>query len=264
MRVVILAAGFGTRLEKDLQNDTSGAYVHLLGVPKPLLPIGDKPLITHWIQMLKNVPDIASIVIVVNELHRDLYVEWAKTLPLEVVIVSSGARANEERPGAVACMEIGVQEKSVDTFFVAGDTLLMQDFNIQAMIIRFKSLQREHEGACLIVSAPVAEENVSKHGIIEVSESGRVTGFIEKPLPTETKSRLQCPCIYMISGTSLHHLKNFLVEKKDEPLQSRDATGLFIAELIHVAPVYGYQVKGRFDVGGLESYIQCHESFEKN
>ena len=31
MKALILAAGFGTRLGKDLRNDTSGAYSHLVG-----------------------------------------------------------------------------------------------------------------------------------------------------------------------------------------------------------------------------------------
>ncbi len=40
MRALVLAAGYGTRLEKDLRSDSSGRFSHLLGLPKPLLPIG--------------------------------------------------------------------------------------------------------------------------------------------------------------------------------------------------------------------------------
>jgi NDP-sugar pyrophosphorylase family protein len=40
MDVLILAAGYGTRLARDIAEDTSGRYAHLAEVPKPLLPIG--------------------------------------------------------------------------------------------------------------------------------------------------------------------------------------------------------------------------------
>ena len=42
MDVLILAAGYGTRLQRDIQNDITGKYSHLKGLPKALLPIGNK------------------------------------------------------------------------------------------------------------------------------------------------------------------------------------------------------------------------------
>ena len=113
MKALILAAGFGTRLGKDLRNDTSGAYSHLLGqlevyllsewtnwvnfriwlvyihincrmhqclmwfagIPKPLLPIGKKPLISHWLDVLccskviDKVYVIVSIIFEFSQVH---------------------------------------------------------------------------------------------------------------------------------------------------------------------------------------------------
>lgn len=42
MKAIILAAGYGTRLARDIENDSSQQYKQLLGVPKPLLPIGNR------------------------------------------------------------------------------------------------------------------------------------------------------------------------------------------------------------------------------
>jgi len=50
MKVLILAAGYGTRLTRDLE--TSNEYSYLIGCPKPLLPVAGKPLISHWMDML--------------------------------------------------------------------------------------------------------------------------------------------------------------------------------------------------------------------
>lgn len=42
MKALVLAAGYGTRLGRDIENDQSGRYAHLAGVSKPLLPIGER------------------------------------------------------------------------------------------------------------------------------------------------------------------------------------------------------------------------------
>ena len=63
MKTLILAAGYGTRLERDLKDDTT--HRHLIDVPKPLLPIGGIPLITRWTKTLNGLPSIDDQVFVV-------------------------------------------------------------------------------------------------------------------------------------------------------------------------------------------------------
>ena len=66
MKVLILAAGYGTRLERDLRQDLTGEYKHLIGVPKPLLPIGRQPLISYWLEALKPLPNANKVYVVVS------------------------------------------------------------------------------------------------------------------------------------------------------------------------------------------------------
>ena len=68
MKVIILAGGYGTRLQKDLlENDPNQDYHHLLGMPKALLPVGSLPLISHWMKSLQECEaDIDDIVVVVR------------------------------------------------------------------------------------------------------------------------------------------------------------------------------------------------------
>ena len=54
MKIVILAAGYGTRLAKDLARTQS--YRELRGVPKPLLPIAGAPLLSHWMHAIRTCP----------------------------------------------------------------------------------------------------------------------------------------------------------------------------------------------------------------
>lgn len=70
MKALILAAGYGTRLQRDLRNDQSGNYNELLDVPKPLLPIGTYPLCSHLMMMLKKVDSrIDKVYLVVRILY---------------------------------------------------------------------------------------------------------------------------------------------------------------------------------------------------
>ena len=52
MKVLILGAGYGTRLARDLAK--TDQYTELRGVPKPLLPIAGKPLISHWMDIINS------------------------------------------------------------------------------------------------------------------------------------------------------------------------------------------------------------------
>jgi mannose-1-phosphate guanylyltransferase len=54
MKAVILAAGLGTRLQ----------------LPKPMLPLGNKPTLEHIIDWLKESKKIDQIIICVSYLHR--------------------------------------------------------------------------------------------------------------------------------------------------------------------------------------------------
>ena len=52
MKVIILAAGYGTRLQRDIENDPKQQYKHLLGVPKPLVPVGGESVVSRWMRII--------------------------------------------------------------------------------------------------------------------------------------------------------------------------------------------------------------------
>lgn len=66
MKAVILAAGYGTRLQRDAEADTTGRYAHLVGVAKPLLPVGRCALISHWVRALTASGCVDSIFVIVR------------------------------------------------------------------------------------------------------------------------------------------------------------------------------------------------------
>lgn len=73
MKAVILAAGYGTRLQMDIEKDQSGHFKHLKGVAKPLLPVGDHALISHWLRALTQSASVHQVFVVVSGISSLLF-----------------------------------------------------------------------------------------------------------------------------------------------------------------------------------------------
>ncbi|XP_077131699.1 glucose-1-phosphate adenylyltransferase-like isoform X3 [Ranitomeya variabilis] len=234
MKAVILAAGYGTRLLKDLQSVNDQKMQDLMGTPKALLPIRGFPLISYWIEALKSGQD-----------------------PKDVFIV--------ERLGAVSCLQLIIETFNIEEsiIVIGGDTLFYEDFHLQDVLKKYEVLYLDNNEANLVLSYICKDEETKKYGIMETDENQRITAVKEKPLPGDTASRRACPCFYMFSKHTLPCVKEFLDEKKDTPIDEKDAPGYFLSWLVTRKPVYFYSISGRFDVGNLASYLLCNEYFQE-
>uniref|UniRef100_A0A3Q3AXM4 Zgc:136439 n=1 Tax=Kryptolebias marmoratus TaxID=37003 RepID=A0A3Q3AXM4_KRYMA len=250
MKAVILAAGYGTRLQRDVRSDSTGRFAHLAGVPKPLLPVGRCALISHWVRALTASGFVDRIYVVTNALYRAAFEEWAAGF-INVQILSDQTRSNEERLGAVACLQLAVKHFNIQEHVVVigGDTLFLEDFSLGDMERRFSDVQRKCAGGCLVLAYTCRDEETKKYGILEVDEDGRVVCMKEKPDPSETESRRA------VSPETR--------SESDAPVDERDAPGNFVSWLIQRKPVYAHQISGRFDVGNLPSYVECDRYFRE-
>ncbi|XP_034417217.1 glucose-1-phosphate adenylyltransferase large subunit 3, chloroplastic/amyloplastic-like isoform X2 [Cyclopterus lumpus] len=271
MKAVILAAGYGTRLQRDVAADSTGKFAHLSGTAKPLLPVGRCALISHWVRALTASDCVDRIYVVVsngtsstNAVYLAAFEEWASHFT-NVEILSDRTTSNDGRLGAVACLQLAVKHFEVEdhVLIIGGDTLFKEDFSLSKVKERFSDLQAKSEDSCLVLSYQCDEQDTRKYGILEVDGDLRVLCMKEKPLPTETKSRRACPCFYVFSKKSLPLLDTFLEEKKEAPIDEKDAPGNFVSWLIPREPVYIHQISGRFDVGNLPSYIECDLYFRE-
>lgn len=264
MKAVILAAGYGTRLQRDVLADRSGRYAHLAGVAKPLLPVGHCALISHWVSALAASGCVDCVYVVTNALYCAAFEEWAIQFS-NVKIISDGTRSNEERLGAVACLQLAVKNFQIEDHVIAigGDTLFKEDFSLTEVIKSFHELQAKSEDSCQVLSYQCKDEETRKYGILEVDDNSRALCMKEKPFPTETTSRRACPCYYTLSKKSLPLLEAFLEEKKNAPIEEKDAPGIFVSWIISRKPVYVYPISGRFDVGNLPSYTECDLYFKE-
>ncbi|XP_051566484.1 uncharacterized protein zgc:136439 [Myxocyprinus asiaticus] len=263
MKAVILAAGYGTRLQRDVENDTTGNFRHLGGIAKPLLPVGPRALISHWVLALTKTGCVDTIYVVTNDLYHEAFQQWAQEFP-NVKILNDGTRRNEDRHGAVACLQLTVKLCAVDDnlLVIGGDTLFKEDFSLRKFTANFSDVQNKDKESNLVLSYQCKDEETSKYGILELDEDLKVQCMKEKPLSSDTDSRNACPCFYLFSRTTLPFLDIFLDEKKNAPIEERDAPGTFLSWLILRKPVYVHMISGRFDVGNLPSYIECDKYFK--
>ncbi|XP_039613847.1 uncharacterized protein zgc:136439 isoform X1 [Polypterus senegalus] len=287
MRVVVLAAGYGTRLHRELEAERRAELRALHGTPKALLPVGAHPLLSRWMGLLGGC--VADVCVVVsgrapegrtlhllsqflcrfsirhqtNELHRRRFDDWARSFP-GVRVVSDGTTTDKGRLGAVGSLHFAISHFGIadDVLVIGGDTLLTQDFCLPDFLQTFCDLQATSAPASLVLSYQCAEEETSKYGILEVDEDGRAVSMKEKPSASATTSRRACPCLYLLSRAAISLLPTFLEEKKSAPLETKDAPGFFLSWLIARSPVYVYEVSGRFDVGNVASYLECHSYFQ--
>ena len=69
--------GFGTRLERDLKDSTE--FKHLKGLPKGLVPLADKPLLSYWIDSIltfASLRTLSSNTFLVSIPNHDLHLTY--------------------------------------------------------------------------------------------------------------------------------------------------------------------------------------------
>ncbi|XP_053554578.1 UTP--glucose-1-phosphate uridylyltransferase-like [Bombina bombina] len=264
MKAIILAAGYGTRLLQDLQKDSNEKLKHLIGIPKPLLPVGQLPLISYWVKALKETDDILDIFVITNALYYSKFEEWAQNCS-SVTVINDGTSSNEGRLGAVSCLQLVIDNFNVndDVIVIGGDTLFFEDFHLREILSKFKTLYTDSQETNLVLSYPCKNEETKKYGILETDENLKVTALLEKPSAEDTTSRQACPCFYVFSKHTLHLVQVFLEGKKSSPLEEKDAPGNLLSWLVKRKPVYVHKISGRFDVGNLESYLICNKYFQE-
>jgi len=151
VKSVILAGGLGTRLQP---------YTTFL--PKPMLPLGDKPLLEHLINWNKK-NGIKSIVLCVSYLRKTIedYFDDGKRFGINIEYAISN------KPLATAG-QLKTAEKFIDDTFLCiyGDSIF--DFNLKKMIAEHKKKK-----SFITISLHEYKTNL-KYGVIGTSKNGRV------------------------------------------------------------------------------------------
>ena len=119
MQVLILAAGYATRL-----------YPLTLNQPKPLLPVGGKPMLEHVIDHLAPIPDLKEVFIVTNQKFVSHFTDWSEKYKREKTalnfkVINDGTTSDADKLGAIGDIHLVIKKEGIkdDLVVVAGDNL---------------------------------------------------------------------------------------------------------------------------------------------
>ncbi len=226
MKAVIMAGGKGSRLRPLTCN-----------LPKPMVPLLDRPCMEYMIDLLK-MHDFKDIAVTVQYLPQIIMNHFGDGSDFGIHL-----RVFEEAvPLGTAGSVKNCEEFLDETFLViSGDGLT--DFNLTEIIRFHKDKQAMATIVMTKVDAPL------EYGVVMTENDGRITHFLEKPSWSEVFTDTVNTGIYVLEPEVLS-----LFEKGQEFDFSKD---LFPVMLERQMPIYGYVDHGYWsDIGSLQQYRQ--------
>ena len=226
MKAVILAGGLGTRLQP---------YTTFL--PKPMLPLGEKPILEHLIEWTKK-NGIKSLVLCVSYLRKTIedYFEDGQRFGVDIEYAISN------KPLATAG-QLKTAEDFTDETFVCmyGDSIF--DFSLRNMI-------KQHIKKKAFVTMGINEYKTNlPYGVIDTSKDGKVLRWNEKP---EIKVNVNIGCYVM-------EPQIFTFIPKNKPYGMNDVIKKTMnrKKLIH-----SFIAKNGFtDIGSKSSYKKTYQEY---
>jgi len=232
MKAVILAGGLGTRLQP-----------YTFFIPKPMLPLGNKPLLEHIIDWLKTSSGerINDVVLCVSYLHRTIedYFEDGSRFGIKIEY------ARSERPLATAGQLKSAQNLIHDTFVcLYGDSIY--EFGLADMI------HQHIESKAFISMALLSYRTKLKYGFIDLSnkqDNNRVTSWREKP---EVSGLINIGC-YVMEPEFLDFIP------RSSPFGMDDAVRKALDKRKFVK---GFKIESGFiDIGDKKSYLGAYKKY---
>ncbi|MGD1937273.1 MAG: sugar phosphate nucleotidyltransferase [Cyanophyceae cyanobacterium] len=225
MRAVLMAGGSGTRL-RPLTCD----------LPKPMVPILNRPIAEHIINLLKRhqIHEVIATLHYLPDTMQDYFHDGSG------FGVHLNYAVEERQPlGTAGCVK-NIEEVLDDTFIViSGDCVT--DFDLSAAI----AFHRDTQSSATLVLKRVP--NPLEFGVVILDDDQKIVRFLEKPSTSEIFSDTVNTGIYILEPTVLGFLPKH---------QSCDfSKDLFPLLLDKNVPMYGYVAEGYWcDVGHLDAY----------
>ena len=242
MRVVILAAGYGTRL-----------YPLTINLPKPLITVNDKPIVNFLVEKIEALRvkhGIEEVFVVSNNRFYHKFVEWKKNYEINVEILNDGSDRPDDRLGAIKDMKFAIGKKGGDWLIVGGDNIFDDDLD--------KFLTQALANAPFVTVGlhdVQTKERAAHFGVVKLAKKNIVARMEEKP--KKPFSTLASSCVYFFPADSLLMLDDFVDAGRD-----CDAAGKYIVWLVKNTKVYGHILKGRwFDIGSQDSLDMANRHF---
>lgn len=235
MKAIILAAGYATRLYPLTEN-----------FPKPLLPVGGKPILDWLVEDLRA--EVDEFIVVSNHKFSSIFESWAAEKQ-NVSVLDDGTESNETRLGAVKDIQLAAQGIDDDVFVMAGDNVL--DFSL----LPFIRFAQDKGTSCVMCHVENDLTHLQRTAVITVDANQRITSYEEKP--REPKGNLAVPPFYYYRCGDLGRIEEAL-----NAGCGYDAPGSFAAWLSGNVDMHAWLMPGkRHDIGDMKSYEAVRDNY---
>ena len=229
MKAILMAGGEGSRLRP-----------LTISRPKPMVPLVDRPVMGHIIELLKR-HGITEIIITVQYLANIIQDFYGDGSAYDVKITYSVEEVPLGTAGAVKYAS-RLLDNDEPFLVISGDALT--DFDLTALVEAHKK-----SGAVATITL-TRVQNPLEYGVVITDETGKIRQFLEKPSWGEVFSDTVNTGIYVLNREVLEHVPF------SEPFDfSKD---LFPALMQRDDLLHGYIANGYWtDVGTIEAYMRA-------
>jgi mannose-1-phosphate guanylyltransferase len=234
LKAIILAAGKGTRLRP-----------LTYGIPKPLLPVGGKPVIDFVIDNLLTCKEIDTIYVAVSHMQSMISSYLAHT-PRKGVVIETVSTLCWETAGDIKVIHVekGIKEPVVVAY---GDNVTR--INIDRLV----KFHRKMKKSASVAFFKVPWNEVGRFGVAKL-ERGMVTEFIEKPTKGKAPSNLANAGYYVLEPEVMNRIPYNKVKMENSLFPRLVQEG----ELAGLA----YNLAYWLDIGTIEAYRKANRMIE--
>jgi mannose-1-phosphate guanylyltransferase / phosphomannomutase len=228
LKAIVMAGGFGKRLRPFTRN-----------CPKPMLPLIDKPVLAHILDLLKR-HRFFEIIIAAHYLPEQIQDYFGDGRHMGMTLHYSV----EESPLGTAGSVKKAQSYLDDEPFLVISGDIITDINL-SQVVQF---HREKDALATLALTHVADP--TQYGVVITDHAGHIRQYLEKPGHQQVISNFVNTGIYVLEPTLLDDMK---------PNTACDFSyDIFPQMLNRNQALFGYLAEGYWrDMGTMQSYQQC-------
>ena len=226
MKAVIMAGGFGTRMQPLTIN-----------LPKPMIPLVNQPIMSHIIDLLKQhgISDVVMLLFHQPEIIKNYFGDGSE----------KGVRITYVTPledfGTAGAVKAAAPYLDERFLVISGD--LLTDIDLTSV------LEFHEQKQALATITLTSVEDPLQFGVVITDQEGAITKFLEKPGWGEVFSDTINTGIYVLEPEVLD-----MIPEETNRDWSKDIFPMMMAE---GRPLYGCQQQGYWaDIGNTDAYLE--------
>ncbi|NOQ70450.1 MAG: NTP transferase domain-containing protein [Crocinitomix sp.] len=186
MKIIVPMAGRGSRLRP-----------HTLTVPKPLVPVGGKPIVHRLVQDIAKTSSekIEEIAFVIGDFGKEVEAELIKVA--EKLGAKGSIYYQDKALGTAHAVLCAAESLSGPVVVAFADTLFKADF----------TLDSEADGILWVKQI----DDPSSFGVVKLNDEGIITDFVEKP-ETFVSDLAMIGIYYFKDGAKLKYELQYLID----------------------------------------------------